>query len=284
MITDKVAIEHDNKKRLSTGTRNAGRTEHRRPPMHMRERGGGRSRPEMHRESSSAPSVELPHTKFLGWRRGIATENMVSGQKVYGEDLVQIEGMEFRSWNPTRSKLAAALLKGMHIKLGEDLRILYLGVSSGTTASHVSDIVRNGIIYGVDFAPRVLREFVQLSETRKNLVPVFGNSSLPEEYDYLIPGEVDMIYQDVAQPNQVQILSKNAEMFLKKGGMAVLMIKARSISVARDPNSIFTEEIEKLKEAGFRILETRRLEPFEKDHLAVVLEYVGGARHPHRNQ
>ena len=50
--------------------------------------------------------------------------------------------MEYRVWNPFRSKLAAAILGGVdkiHIKPGA--KVLYLGAASGTTVSHVSDIV-----------------------------------------------------------------------------------------------------------------------------------------------
>lgn len=240
---------------------------------------GGRRRPDSRsrfrddRQSSRTIfTQDIPHLKSLG-RRGLATENMVPGQRVYGEDLLQIEGKEFRAWNPTRSKLAAAILKGMRITLRDDLKVLYLGVSSGTTASHLSDIVRHGMIFGVDFAHRVLREFLQLATTRANLVPILGNSNLPNEYEAIVPPNVDLLYQDVAQPNQAQILAKNAEKFLKIGGTAILMIKARSINVSRGPESVFQDELEKLKTGGFRIVETARLEPFERDHLAVVLEY-----------
>lgn len=54
-----------------------------------------------------------------------------------GEDKI-----EYRAWNPFRSKLAAAILGGVdqiHIKPG--CKVLYLGAASGTTVSHVSDIV-----------------------------------------------------------------------------------------------------------------------------------------------
>ena len=45
-------------------------------------------------------------------------------------------------WNPFRSKLAAAILGGVdqiHMPVGS--KVLYLGAASGTTVSHVSDIV-----------------------------------------------------------------------------------------------------------------------------------------------
>lgn len=50
--------------------------------------------------------------------------------------------IEYRAWNPFRSKLAASIVGGVgdiHIKPGS--KVLYLGAASGTTVSHVSDIV-----------------------------------------------------------------------------------------------------------------------------------------------
>jgi fibrillarin-like pre-rRNA processing protein len=205
---------------------------------------------------------------FIRVGRDIATENLVNGQSVYGERLVKKGGKEFRLWNPKRSKVGAALQKGMHIPFTDNMTILYLGVASGTTASHISDMVRNGMIFGVDPAPRVLREFLLLSETRSNLVPVFGNANYPESYRQIVP-QADMIIQDVAQPNQAQIFLKNAKLYLNKGGLAFVAVKARSIDVTKNPKKVFDEFKREL--AGFEIIQEMRLEPFEKDHLALLL-------------
>lgn len=206
-----------------------------------------------------------PHLHRVG--RDVATDSLVPGQIVYGERTVGNQ----RIWNPRRSKLAAALLKGLRINLPENLDVLYLGVSSGTTASHVSDLLRSGHIIGVDVAPRVLREFVLLAETRQNLIPLLADASQPGKYAFLVP-PVDLIYQDVAQRQQAQILIRNAR-FLKKGGLALLMIKARSIDVRKDPREVFEGEVRQLREAGFKILQQMRLEPFERDHLAVLAQW-----------
>lgn len=45
-------------------------------------------------------------------------------------------------WNPFRSKLAAAILGGIdEIHMPPGSKVLYLGAASGTTVSHVSDVV-----------------------------------------------------------------------------------------------------------------------------------------------
>jgi len=201
--------------------------------------------------------------------RDFATENLVPGQSVYGERLIKKKGKEYRSWDSRRSKLAAAMLKRMKISFEKNWTVLYLGVASGTTASHLSDIIRDGMIFGVDPAPRVMRDFILLSETRPNLTPVFADANRPDLYRHVVP-EVDFLYQDVAQPNQAQIFQKNADMYLKIDGMAFVAVKSRSIDVTANSRTVFEEFKRELR--GFKIVAETRLEPFEKDHLALLLK------------
>ncbi|MBR9681434.1 MAG: fibrillarin-like rRNA/tRNA 2'-O-methyltransferase [Candidatus Altiarchaeota archaeon] len=204
--------------------------------------------------------------------RNFATKNLVPGKSVYGESLAKRKGGEFRSWDPKRSKVAAAMMKGMKIPLKENQMVLYLGVATGTTASHLSDLLTKGMLFGVDFAPRVLREFILLSEVRRNLVPIMADASKPQKYRWLVPN-VDFMFQDVAQPNQAQILVRNAKIFLNKGGHIFVAVKSRSIDVTKKPGDVFKVFKKEIKEAGFTILDEKRLEPFEKDHLALLLKW-----------
>ncbi len=201
----------------------------------------------------------------------IATKNLVPGQKVYGERTIKAEGEEYRIWNPNRSKLGAAILKGLKnfpIKPGS--RVLYLGVASGTTASHVSDIVGwEGGVFGVEFSPRVLRELVPLVEERRNLVPILGDATKPEEYRALVP-EVDVVFEDVAQPTQAKILIDNARVYLKSEGYGMLSVKSRSIDVTKEPEQVF-REVEKELSTYFEVVEEISLEPYEKDHVLFVV-------------
>ena len=61
-------------------------------------------------------------------------------------------------------------------------------------------------------------------------------------------------------------------LFAKDDAMGILMIKARSIDVVQKPKKIFKEQEKKLKEKGFKIVEKVKLEPYEKDHIAFVVE------------
>ncbi|HID72632.1 TPA: fibrillarin-like rRNA/tRNA 2'-O-methyltransferase, partial [Candidatus Micrarchaeota archaeon] len=188
--------------------------------------------------------------------------------------LIREEGKELRMWDSYRSKLSGALRKGLKtFPFKEGSKVLYLGASTGTTPSHLSDIVGDdGEIFAVEFAPQCMKSLIALAELRENLIPIHADARIPRDYDEV--GEVDIIYQDVAQPDQDDILIKNANMFLKMGGIAMICIKSQSIDVTKKPDDVFAEVIKNL-EKKFMVLEKIRLDPYDKDHMFVVLEYTG---------
>lgn len=200
----------------------------------------------------------------------IATLNLTPGKRVYGEKLVRWGGKEYRLWNPYRSKLAAAIRLGLEqLPLGKSAKVLYLGAAQGTTASHVSDIAREGVVYCVEFSPRAMQSLLALAEARENIIPILADASKPESYSYLLE-KVDVVYQDIAQAEQSEILLKNVRAYLKEGGHFMHVIKARSIDVTAKPEEVFEKEVKKLKEAGLEVIQKLRLEPYEKDHLFVL--------------
>jgi len=210
----------------------------------------------------------------------IATKNLTPNAKVYGEEILaekdlvngeEIE-VEYRVWNPYRSKLAAALLNGLSkLKLEDDFKILYLGASTGTTVSHISDILKNGLIYAVEFSPVTMRKLARLSERRNNIAPILSDATKPKNYINIVEN-VDFIYCDVAQPKQSELFMDNINLFLKQDCQSMIMIKSRSIDVNQKPQKIFKQEEKKLKEHGFSILEKIKLEPYEKDHICLLVE------------
>jgi len=199
---------------------------------------------------------------------GIATLNLTPSRRVYGEKLVNEK--EFRMWNPRRSKLAAAIYKGLkYMPLNKSSKILYLGAAQGTTASHISDIVVKGIIYCIEISPHALRKLLEVCTFRSNMVPVLGDASQPQDYLHLLE-KVDVIYQDIAQPNQTEILIRNSEFLLRDNGYVMLTIKAASIDTLVDSEKIFVRETRKLRKAGFNVLQDIRLSPYEKEHAFVI--------------
>jgi len=228
-------------------------------------------------------AVEVkPHPRFPGvyWvtledgSRRLATLNLTPGKNVYGERLVGFRGEEYRLWDPYRSKFAAAILKGLEtVPIQPHHKVLYLGAASGTTASHVSDIVgEKGHVYCVEFAPRAIRELVNnVCTFRFNMSPVLADARLPERYSTLV-GKVDDVYCDIAQPEQARVLADNAELFLVDGGWVMLAVKAQSIDVTREPSEIYEQEMNIMKARGFRISDVVHLEPYDKAHAMIVAE------------
>ncbi len=202
----------------------------------------------------------------------LATPNLARGFRVYGERLIEYDDIEYRLWDPYRSKLSAAIKNGLRdLPIKKGARVLYLGAASGTTASHVSDIVgEKGVVYCVEFAPRSMRDLVYLCEKRRNMLPLLADASKPEAYARDIKGRVDVIYQDVAQPTQAEILLANAKLLLKKTGSALLAIKAASVDVTVRPETIYERVLGELGEK-FTLVQSINLYPYDKDHLFASL-------------
>ncbi|KAK6090721.1 hypothetical protein P3W45_000444 [Vairimorpha bombi] len=206
----------------------------------------------------------------------LLTKNMVPGVSVYNEKRVSVtlddnEKIEYRVWNAYRSKLAAGIICGLenvHIKKGS--KVLYLGASSGTTVSHVSDIVGDtGIVYAVEFSQRSGRDLVNLAMKRTNIVPIIEDARHPYKYRMIV-GSVDTVFADVSQPDQSRIVCINCEYFLKDNGGVVMSIKANCINSALPAETVFADEVNILKKNEIKPKEQVSLEPFEKDHAIIV--------------
>ncbi|HLG23393.1 MAG TPA: fibrillarin-like rRNA/tRNA 2'-O-methyltransferase [Candidatus Nanoarchaeia archaeon] len=203
-------------------------------------------------------------------RKQLYTLNLTPSINYYGEKLVTEDGKEYREWDVFKSKLAATVLKGCtNVFIRKNDVILYLGSASGTTISHVSDMIgEKGFVFAVDLAPRVMRDLIFLCYKRKNVAPILCDASKTDILKEKISA-VDVIYQDVAQKRQVDIFLKNTKLFLKDGGYALLALKSRSIDVTKNPRQIYKEVKERL-EKELTVVDYRELDPFQKDHCMFI--------------
>tara|TARA_Y100000310_G_C20699785_1_gene828628 strand:- start:6165 stop:6833 length:669 start_codon:yes stop_codon:yes gene_type:complete len=206
----------------------------------------------------------------LGKKRKLFTINLTPKKTAYNENLIIQDNQEFREWEPYKSKLASLILKGSpNIFIRKNDKVLYLGASTGTTVSHVSDIVGpEGLIFAVDLAPRVLRELIFLSYNRKNIIPILEDASKTSSLKERI-SLVDVIYQDIAQKDQVRIFLKNVNLFLKEKGYAILALKSRSIDVTKRPKEVYREVLKEL-EKHLTVIDYRVIDPFQKDHAMFI--------------
>ncbi len=150
--------------------------------------------------------------------------------------------------------------------------VLYLGASTGTTISHVSDIIgKDGFVYGIEFAERVLRSLIDLSNVRKNIAAIKADARKPEEYKWV--ESCDVIFADVAQPDETQIALRNCKVFLKKGGYLLISIKSQSIDVTKKPKEIYEQEKKKIEMAGMTVIQMIDLEPHEEKHALILARF-----------
>lgn len=181
-------------------------------------------------------------------------------------------------------------------------KVLYLGAASGTTVSHVSDVVgpvsvsviqvyfvdyylvilcynfnniitlQEGLVYAVEFSHRSGRDLINVAKKRTNIIPIIEDARHPHKYRMLV-GLVDTIFADVAQPDQARIVALNAHHFLKNGGHFVISIKASCIDSTAQPEAVFAAEVKKLQADKLKPQEQITLEPYERDHAVVVGMY-----------
>ncbi|BCS18411.1 rRNA 2'-O-methyltransferase fibrillarin family protein [Aspergillus puulaauensis] len=218
----------------------------------------------------------------------LVTKNLTPGEAVYGEKRIAVEGpaaedgavtkTEYRVWNPFRSKLAAGILGGLDdIYMRPGSKVLYLGSASGTSVSHVADIVGpTGNVYAVEFSHRSGRDLIGMATHRTNVIPIVEDARHPLRYRMLIP-MVDVIFADVAQPDQARIVGLNAHMFLKSGGGVIISVKASCIDSTAKPEVVFAREVQKMRDEKIKPREQLTLEPFERDHCIVSGVYSRSA-------
>ena len=203
--------------------------------------------------------------------RDLFTRNAEPGRRVYGEMLRTSAGVEYRQWDPFRSKLAALLARGAPPEVVAPVpSALYLGGAHGTTASHLSDLWPAARIYVVEKSPTSFAPLLALSRRRTNLLPILADAQLPERYRAEL-SEVEFLYQDVAQRDQARIFVDNALVALAPGGRGILMLKVRSVSQRRPAPVIVREARAELTRGGLRVTGETSLAPFSRDHVALVV-------------
>ena len=209
--------------------------------------------------------------------RAIWTKNAVPRTSQYGESLRKFRGIEFRRWDPTRSKLGAAISRARQTQYellpDEGDTCLYLGAGHGTSLSHLHDHVcgennqNSGRIIAVDLSPRCLRDLVYLSTIRPGLVPVLGDARNFARWGVMVSRKVDWLLQDVSQAGQAEIFIKAAKRFLKPGGKGLLSLKAASERFSEgSEKQVFNQVRQELESAGFTVNEQIDLHGLEDNH------------------
>lgn len=206
----------------------------------------------------------------VGDRFELYTEAVGEPPAVYGERWVHADGLAFRTFEPGRGKLAAALVHGWTGPVpGVGERWLYLGAASGTTASHLADLVGpEGRVYAVERSPRTFARLLALAGRWPNLLPILGDAREPRAYSALVP-PVHGLYADIAQPDQVAIVGANAELFLEGSGAAVVLALKTSSMGRHRTAAAHLADAERELAHRVRRAPSVRLDPFHKGHFLI---------------
>jgi fibrillarin-like pre-rRNA processing protein len=199
----------------------------------------------------------------------LLVENPIAGYRPFDDEIIKGR-KEYRVWNPRRSKAAAAIVKGIkEFPIQEGNKVLYLGAAHGYTPSFISNIVgKDGIVYSVEFSERTFNKLLPVSKKYTNIIPILADARKPELYYWV--EQVDVVYADVAQPDETRIVIRNCKEFLKKGGYTMIAIKSRSIDVTKSPMKVYQEEMKKLRRGGFEIIDWKKLDPLERAHAFIL--------------
>ena len=210
--------------------------------------------------------------------RSLWTRNAVKGISVRGEKRKRDGRIEWRRWDPTRSKVAAAILRTRgepsYLLPTPGSTCLYLGASSGGTVSHIHDFVcgadnhHGGQLVAVEISPRMVRDLVKLSDSRPGLVPVLGDARKPEQVAPFIWEMACWIHQDLSIADQAETFVKMATSFLAPDGIGLLSLKAaRERSSEGDDNSRFQKAEQILRDSDLVFEERMDLRGLEEQHV-----------------
>ena len=171
------------------------------------------------------------------------------------------------TWNPYHSKLSAYLLAGgENWPFKKNSKVLYLGSAEGNNISYLSKICKTDTITAVDISAVAMAELLVLAKNKKNIIPCLNDAHFPERYR-IQANNPEIIYQDIAQNDQVDIFIRNFNYFKPK--CAFLMLKTQSI--AGRNKEIFKETEKKLNQI-FEKVETVNINKWAKGHSAYYME------------
>ena len=172
-------------------------------------------------------------------------------------------------WNPERSKIKAAIENGLSASYLNVEKILYLGAAHGYTISHIKE--KPLYIYAVEKSKEMMRYFLPLAQNLPNVMPILADAASPDSFAHYIPSKVDVIFQDIAQKDQVGIFIANCKRFLAPHGVGMLALKAPATSSTAEPAAVFANAREELMKQGMIIVQEISLEPYQAAHRMFVV-------------
>uniref|UniRef100_H3B3Q4 rRNA 2'-O-methyltransferase fibrillarin n=1 Tax=Latimeria chalumnae TaxID=7897 RepID=H3B3Q4_LATCH len=210
-----------------------------------------------------------------GKEDALVTKNMVPGESVYGEKRMAVEALgkgfdKNLKLRGEKNKLGGSIFLLLEriffflkkILFGLVCRLVFLLLMRDV-------ILQEGLVYAVEFSHRSGRDLINVAKKRTNIIPIIEDARHPHKYRMLV-GMVDVVFADVAQPDQTRIVALNSHNFLRNGGHFVISIKANCIDSTAAPEAVFAAEVKKMQQENMKPQEQLTLEPYERDHAVVV--------------
>lgn len=210
----------------------------------------------------------------VGDKKKPATINLYNENKIYNEKLVKKNSIEYKIWEPYRSKLAAAIMNGLEIlPITRKSKVLCLGSFTGTTTNHISDIVgTDGLVFCVAHSNKGTQNIVYEVKNRSNTNLIIHDLRNPSKYP-AISEKVNVVYVDIEQPDQTEIAILNCKTHLKTGGYLILIIKTKNKDDTKQSNEIIKGKVKKLS-VFFDILQEVNLENYDREHSIVIAKFL----------
>lgn len=174
-----------------------------------------------------------------------------------------------RKLTPKKSKLYSIFTKCKNVNLDQGDNVLYLGAGAGTTVSYNCDIVDKGTVYCVENSYLTFKMLLKKCRNIMNSIPIFADANLPLSYRHIV-NNVNIIYQDIAQKNQIEIFKKNASIYLNNGNIGIILLKTSCVNSTMCITDISNQSIDDLSQ--YKIIETTQLSPYYDGHVCIIVQ------------
>ena len=174
---------------------------------------------------------------------------------------------QYRNWNPSYSKLAAALFNGLEIfPFKSDSKIFYSDNSSTTTLNHLLDIVdSNGIIYLQKNNSAKIKNLKNIVIVDQEKIATLSSNGLKESFD--------VIYLDIITNGNLRTQILNHEKTLKNSGFLIIILN--KITKINDPS--FRDQINNIiinSNSSLKLIQEINLSNFFKKSMMIIMQKI----------
>tara|TARA_Y100000741_G_scaffold312312_2_gene256754 strand:- start:2828 stop:3469 length:642 start_codon:yes stop_codon:yes gene_type:complete len=149
----------------------------------------------------------------------LATKNLIPGNSLFDEKIIQKSDSEFIEWNPYKSKLAASIRNGLQIfPISQNMNVLFVTDIFDSTILHLSNIVGN------DGKIRYISNQKDIPENISKIPNIIKFDYEKENADK----KFDFLYLDIQDNSFLEKTILYMKKFLKNNGFSIIFLKKES--------------------------------------------------------